>query len=40
MYFCLKAKELEVPSFIDHDLSKEVRHIGSFEFRHEHIIMP
>ncbi|UOF77895.1 putative glycosyltransferase [Caudoviricetes sp.] len=40
MYFCLKAKEAGVSSFIDHDLSKEIRHIGSFEFRHEHITMP
>jgi hypothetical protein len=40
VYFCLKAKEAGIESFIDHDLSKEIRHIGSFEFRHEHITMP
>lgn len=37
IHFCLRAAPLGFPTFIDHDLSKEVRHIGSFEFMHEHV---
>jgi hypothetical protein len=33
VYFCRKMrKELGVPVLIDHDLSHEVRHVGSFEY--------
>ena len=39
-YFCIKAAGEKVPVFIDHDLSKEIRHIGSFEFRNDHIELP
>lgn len=38
VYFCLKAAGKNYPILIDHDLSKEVHHIGSFEYRHEHVI--
>lgn len=37
LYFCMKAESIGFKTHIDHDLSKEVRHIGSFEFRHEHV---
>lgn len=37
IYFCYKAGKLGNEVFIDHDLSKEVKHIGSFEFGHEHV---
>lgn len=36
MYFCQLAKANSYKIWIDHDLSKDIRHIGSFEFGHEH----
>jgi hypothetical protein len=36
VYFCLNAAKAGYPVLLDHDLSKEIGHIGSFEFRHEH----
>ena len=36
VYFCLNAAKAGFPVLLDHDLSKEIGHIGSFEFRHEH----
>lgn len=36
VYFCLQAEKANIPVFLDHDLSKEIGHIGTFEFRHEH----
>jgi hypothetical protein len=38
-YFCMKAREAGFDVLIDHDLSKEIKHIGCFEFRHEHAII-
>jgi hypothetical protein len=40
IYFCIKAAGEKIPVFVDHDLSKEIRHIGSFEFRNDHIELP
>lgn len=37
IFFCYKASKLGHEVLIDHDLSKEVKHIGSFEFGHEHV---
>lgn len=34
---CLSAAKAGHHTFIDHDISKEVRHIGSFEFLHDHV---
>lgn len=36
IFFCRAARRNGFDVLIDHDLSKEVRHIGSFEFAHEH----
>lgn len=36
VYHCHKLKEQGVKVFVDHDVSKEVKHIGSFEFSNEH----
>jgi hypothetical protein len=36
VFFCKKAQELGFKVYIDHDVSKEIGHIGTFEFRHEH----
>lgn len=36
VYFCIQAQKAGYPVLLDHDLSKEIGHIGSFEFRHEH----
>jgi hypothetical protein len=35
-FFCQRLHEAGIPLFIDHDLSKQVGHIGTFEYRHEH----
>lgn len=37
IYFCQLAKSRGVTAFVDHDASKLVRHIGSFEFSHDHV---
>lgn len=37
IYFCYKANSLGYDILIDHDLSKEVKHVGDFEFGHEHV---
>ena len=37
IFFCYKAGKMGYEVLIDHDLSKEVKHIGSFEFGHEHV---
>lgn len=34
--FCRAAREAGFPTLIDHDLSKQVGHIGSLTFKHEH----
>lgn len=36
VFFCNKAKSIGYKIYIDHDVSKEIGHIGTFEFRHEH----
>ena len=36
VFFCKKAQELGYKVYIDHDVSKEIGHIGTFEFRHDH----
>jgi len=33
IFFCHKAKEAGLQIFVDHDLSKEVGHVGSYEFK-------
>jgi len=35
VYFCIHAERAGYETFIDHDLSKEVRHTGSIEYNHE-----
>lgn len=36
VFHCRKAREAGFKILVDHDVSKEVRHIGSLEFTHEH----
>jgi hypothetical protein len=36
IYFCTVAGAAGHPSFIDHDLSKVIRHVGEFEFSWDH----
>lgn len=38
-YFCRKARDKGYQVLVDQALSKEVRHIGEIEFRHEHANM-
>jgi len=35
VHFCNLAREHGFQVFIDHDLSKDVMHIGEFEYRHQ-----
>jgi hypothetical protein len=37
IYFCQLAKGHGFKVYVDHDASKLVRHIGSFEFSHDHV---
>lgn len=37
VYLCHMLKRLGVPIVINHDLSKQIKHIGSFEFSYEHV---
>lgn len=32
VYFCRKLMDKDIPVFIDHDLSKQIAHIGEFEY--------
>jgi hypothetical protein len=36
VFFCKKAREAGFRIWIDHDVSKEIGHIGMFEFKHDH----
>ena len=36
VFFCRKASAAGFKIYIDHDVSKEIGHIGTFEFRHDH----
>ena len=36
IFFCRKARSLGIDILIDHDLSKEIGHLGTLEFRHDH----
>jgi hypothetical protein len=37
IFFCRKARQAGFEVFIDHDLSKEIKHTGSLDFQHDHI---
>lgn len=36
LYFCWLLSKCGVPVYVDHDLSREVRHTGQWEYSHEH----
>lgn len=36
VFFCRKATAAGFKIYIDHDVSKEIGHIGTFEFKHDH----
>lgn len=36
-YFCKKVKEMGYGVWVDHDLSKVIKHIGGFEYGHEFV---
>lgn len=36
IYFCHQLRDKQVPLFVDHDLSKDVSHLGTFEFCYLH----
>lgn len=35
VYFCLRMKEAGIPIYIDHDLSKDIRHTGVVDYGHD-----
>jgi hypothetical protein len=35
--FCEKCAELDIPIFVDHTVSRQVGHIGNFEFTHDYV---
>ena len=37
VYFCQKLSELGVRMWIDHDLSKRVKHVGTYEYGHDDV---
>jgi hypothetical protein len=37
-FFCTLARKAGIAVWIDHDLSKEIGHVGTFEFKHEHAL--
>jgi hypothetical protein len=39
IFFCRKAQDAGYKIWIDHDVSKEIGHIGTFEFKHDHTWM-
>jgi hypothetical protein len=36
VFFCRKSREAGFKIWIDHDVSKEIGHVGTFEFKHDH----
>ena len=36
IYFCHQLRAAKIPLFVDHDLSKDVSHLGTFEFCYTH----
>lgn len=36
VYFCQLARKAGIQVWIDHDLSKQIGHVGTFEFKHQH----
>ena len=36
VYFCRKAREAGYRILIDHDISKDIKHVGEMEFGHDH----
>mgnify|MGYP001163416939 CR=1 FL=1 len=39
VWFCRRAKENGFTTYVDHDLSHHVHHIGTFEYKHEHTLI-
>lgn len=38
--FCTMLEAANIPIYIDHDLSKDIGHVGHFTFRHDHVELP
>jgi hypothetical protein len=36
IYFCKLLRDNAIPLYIDHDLSKHIGHIGTWEYKHQH----
>jgi hypothetical protein len=32
IYFCVKAKDAGIETYVDHDLSKEIGHVGNYTY--------
>ena len=40
IYFCIKAKDVGVDTWVDHDLSKQIKHIGQYVYGWHNIELP
>ena len=40
IYFCIKAKDAGVDTWVDHDLSKQIKHIGQYVYGWDNIEIP
>jgi len=40
IYFCIKAKDAGVDTWVDHDLSKQIKHIGQYVYGWHNIELP
>lgn len=39
LYFCDKLRTAQIPVLVDHDLSKHIRHEGSWDYSHDHALV-
>jgi hypothetical protein len=39
VWFCRRAAQNGHKTYVDQDLSKQIHHIGTFEYKHEHTLM-
>ncbi len=40
IYFCIKAKDAGIDTWVDHDLSKEIKHIGQYVYSWQNVAKP
>lgn len=40
IYFCIKARDAGIDTWVDHDLSKEIKHIGQYVYSWQNVAKP